>query len=136
LEEERVVLVDLAVPKRRESVMKVHVGTPDEFIGDVLADFRTRRAHVQTMEPGANNIITVVAQVPLVELAGYPKELDAMTHGRAIFEMTFSHYQDRGTDDGESVGVPSPIKPVPPTLSAGAAAEPPFDTELPLDDVG
>jgi translation elongation factor EF-G len=108
--------------------MKVRVDTPDEFIGDVMADFHTRRAEVGEMQPGAGSSVAVVAYVPMVELYGYAKDLDSMTHGRASFEMAFSHYQDRGTDDGGDVaGVPSPLKPIPPSLSASAAAEPPLD---------
>jgi translation elongation factor EF-G len=80
------------------------------------------------MQP-SDNIYTVVAYVPQPELINYANDLHNMSQGRATYQMEFSRYQDWGSDDdtGGGVGVPSPLKPVPPTLSAGAAAEPPFD---------
>ena len=35
----------------------------------------------------------VEAQAPQAELATYSRELRSMTHGRAMFEMVFSHYE-------------------------------------------
>jgi translation elongation factor EF-G len=119
------------MPKIRESVMRVRVTTPAEFLGDIMGDLNARRAQVEGMEepqaPG--QLYTVVACVLRRELFNYATDLRSMTQGRGSFEMEFSHYQDWGSDDApdDGAGVPSPLKPSPPTRSASAAAQPPPD---------
>src|SRR5712691_13204530 len=122
------------MPKIRESVMRVRVTTPDEFLGDVMGDLNSRRGQVESVEPPptsnfAPEAYTVLAYVPQPELFNYATDLRTMTHGRGSFEMEFSHYQDSGGEDApdDGTGVRSPLKPSPPTRSGGAAAQPPTD---------
>ena len=124
------------MPKIRESVMRVRATTPGEFLGDVMGDLHTRRGQIEGLEQFENvepqpqaDFYTVLAYVPRPELINYVTALRSLTQGRASFEMEFSHYQDWGSDDApdDGAGVRSPLKPSPPTRSAGAAAQPPAD---------
>jgi elongation factor G len=90
-----------ALPKARpvllEPIMKVEVVTPEEYMGDVIADFNRRRGHIEKMEGKAGARI-IRAKVPLVEQFGYVTVLRTLTSGRATSTMEFSHYE-RVSDD-------------------------------------
>jgi elongation factor G len=75
-----------------EPVMNVQVITPGEFLGDVLGDLNSRRAHIKNMK-GEGNIQEVDAEVPLSEMFGYATTLRSVTQGRATYSMEFSQYQ-------------------------------------------
>ncbi|MEK9207355.1 MAG: elongation factor G, partial [Patescibacteria group bacterium] len=65
-----------------EPIMKVEVTTPSEFLGDVIGDLSSKRAHISgTEERGKATII--MAMAPLSELPGYATTLRSMTQGRA-----------------------------------------------------
>ena len=125
------------MPKIRERIMRVRVSTPDEFLGHVMGDLHARRAQVEGMRPlSTGNVYTVLAYVPETDLFNYPSDLRRMTQGRASFETEFSHYRDSGSDDApdNGAGVRSPLKPSPPTRSAAAAAQPPTDDTIEMQD--
>jgi elongation factor G len=82
-----------ADPVLREPVMKVEAVTPDAYLGSVVGDINSRRGKIQDMHPRADGQV-VNAMVPLSEMFGYATTLRSMTQGRAIFSMTFDHYQD------------------------------------------
>jgi len=96
----------------------------------VVSDLNCRRGQIQSLDPRQNGRV-VRAWVPQVELHYYATDLHGMTQGRGTYATAFSHYRDLGgdDDDGGPAGVFSPLKPLPPTLSAGAAAEPPSDEQ-------
>jgi elongation factor G len=74
-----------------EPIMKVEVVTPEENMGDVIADFNRRRGQINGMESqGALRV--VLAHVPLAEMFGYVTILRTLTSGRATSTMEFSHY--------------------------------------------
>lgn len=75
-----------------EPIMKVEVVSPEEFIGDVLGDLNSRRAHVSGVERRGNSQI-IRAVVPLAEMFGYATSLRSLTQGRASFTMQFDSYQ-------------------------------------------
>ncbi|HEY8950375.1 MAG TPA: hypothetical protein VIM56_15930 [Rhizomicrobium sp.] len=85
-----------------EPIMKVETAAPDEFLGGVIGDFNARRGTVEATE-SSDNAEIVVAMVPLANLFGYGKTLEALSQGRASFSMIFSHYEfannPRGDDD-------------------------------------
>ncbi len=125
------------MPKIRERIMRVRVSTPDEFLGHVMGDLHARRAQVEGMRPlSTGNVYTVLAYVPETDLFNYPLDLGQMTQGRASFEVDFSHYRDSGSDDApdDGAGVRSPLKPSPPTRSATAAAKPPSDDTIDVQE--
>jgi small subunit ribosomal protein S10 len=73
--------------------MSVEVVTPEEYMGDVIADFNKRRGQIEGMESRAGARV-VKAKVPLVKQFGYVTVLRTLTSGRATSTMEFSHYQE------------------------------------------
>lgn len=74
-----------------EPIMAAEVVTPEEYMGDVIADFNRRRGQVEGMEnKGGARVIK--AKVPLAEKFGYVTVLRTLTSGRATSTMEFSHY--------------------------------------------
>jgi elongation factor G len=83
-------VVKVASPVVLEPVMKVSVTTPEEFMGDVIGDFNSRRGRIESMEDafGAKEI---VAFVPLANMFGYTTDLRSMSQGRASSVMELDH---------------------------------------------
>ena len=85
-----------AIPKGRpvllEPMMKVEVVSPDEYMGDVLADFTRRRAQIEGMDHEPGNARKIHAVAPLAGMFGYSNDLRSRTQGRAVYAMEFSHY--------------------------------------------
>lgn len=77
-----------------EPVMKVEVTIPEEFLGEVVGDLNSRRAHIEQMEDKGMGIKAVNALVPLAEMFGYATILRSLTQGRGNFSMEFDHYQE------------------------------------------
>ena len=76
-----------------EPVMKVEIGTPEEYMGDVIGDINKRRGQVNNMgDRGGNKIID--AFCPLAEMFGYSTDLRSQTQGRATYSMEFDHYDE------------------------------------------
>ncbi|MDA3819248.1 MAG: elongation factor G [Candidatus Delongbacteria bacterium] len=75
-----------------EPVMKLEVTTPEEYLGDVVADLNKRRAEIKGMDEQSGARI-VRAIVPLAEQFGYVTVLRTLTSGRANSSMEFSHYE-------------------------------------------
>jgi elongation factor G len=84
-----------AVPKTNpqllEPIMKLEVVTPEENMGDVVADLNRRRGQMQGMDDRSGAKI-VKATVPLSEMFGYVTTLRTLSSGRATSTMEFSHY--------------------------------------------
>lgn len=80
-----------AKPVLLEPIMKAEVITPEEYMGDVIADLNKRRGEVEAMESKANARV-IKAKVPLSEKFGYVTVLRTITSGRATSTMEFSHY--------------------------------------------
>jgi elongation factor G len=76
-----------------EPVMKVEVVTPEENMGDIIADFNRRRGQITGMESQAS-LRVVLANVPLAEMFGYVTVLRTLSSGRATSTMEFSHYEE------------------------------------------
>ena len=72
-----------ADPFLLEPIMQVEVSTPEENVGDVVADLNRRRGIILGLDDGHAGKI-VKAEVPLSELFGYVTELRSMTKGRAV----------------------------------------------------
>ncbi|MFA6127356.1 MAG: elongation factor G [Bacteroidales bacterium] len=80
-------------PVLMEPVMSLEVVSPEEYVGDVIADLNKRRGQVAGMEnkPGGR---VVKATVPLAEQVGYVTVLRTLTSGRASSTMEVSHYDE------------------------------------------
>jgi len=81
-----------AGPILLEPIMSVEVLTPEEFLGDVIAQLNARRGEILGMEHRPGNVQAVRALVPLAEMFGYATVLRSATQGRGVFTMEFEHY--------------------------------------------
>jgi elongation factor G len=75
-----------------EPIMRVETITPEEFTGDVIGDFSSRRGQIEGMNPRMGGVTAIVSMVPLSEMFGYATDLRSATQGRATFAMEFDHY--------------------------------------------
>ena len=82
-----------AQPVLLEPIMKLEVVTPEDYMGDVVADLNRRRGQVAGMD-SRNGAQVIKANVPLSEMFGYVTSLRTITSGRATSTMEFSHYDD------------------------------------------
>ena len=80
-------------PVLLEPIMKLEVVTPEENMGDVVADLNRRRGMMKGMDDKAGAKV-VKADVPLSEMFGYVTQLRTITSGRATSTMEFSHYAE------------------------------------------
>ncbi|UCE83658.1 MAG: elongation factor G [Deltaproteobacteria bacterium] len=80
-----------AAPILLEPIMAVEVVVPEEYIGEVVGDFNSRRGRILRMET-RENVQVIESRVPLAEMFGYATDLRSSTQGRATFHMQFSHY--------------------------------------------
>ena len=76
-----------------EPIMKIEVVTPEEYMGDVIADFNRRRGQITGME-SRQTARVILANVPLAEMFGYVTVLRTLSSGRATSTMEFSHYDE------------------------------------------
>ena len=81
-----------ANPVLLEPIMKLEVVTPEESMGDVIADLNKRRGQVEGFETSRTGARIVKAMVPLSEMFGYVTSLRTITSGRATSSMTYDHH--------------------------------------------
>jgi elongation factor G len=75
-----------------EPIMRIEVVTPEQYLGDVVADLNSRRAKITDM--GSRMMVkTVKAFVPLAQMFGYTTQLRSLTQGRGSSVMEFDHYE-------------------------------------------
>lgn len=84
--------VSKASPVLLEPIMAIEVVVPEEFMGEVIGNIRSRRGKVLGMDsrPAAQ---AIEGRVPLAQMFGYATDLRSMTQGRATYTMQFSHYE-------------------------------------------
>ncbi|MBO7598561.1 MAG: elongation factor G [Bacteroidales bacterium] len=82
-----------AKAKLLEPVMELTVDTPEEYMGDVIADINKRRGQVVSTDSKAKMKI-INSLVPLAETFGYVTVLRTLTSGRAISSMQFHSYDE------------------------------------------
>jgi len=81
-----------AEPVLLEPVFKVEVVSPEEYVGDIISDMNSRRGRIEGIsQRGTMQVISCVA--PLSEMFGYVTKLRSQSQGRAVYSMTFSHYE-------------------------------------------
>ena len=82
-----------ATPYLLEPVMLMEIVTPEEYMGDIIGDFNSRRGRVEKMEArGGSQQIT--GYVPLAETFGYATSLRSLSQGRATFTLVFDSYEE------------------------------------------
>ncbi|HEY8391645.1 MAG TPA: elongation factor G [Capillibacterium sp.] len=82
-----------ANPVLLEPIMKIEIITPEEYLGDVLGDFNSRRGRVEGME-SRSGAQAIHGYVPMAQMFGYATVLRSISQGRAIYTLTFSHYEE------------------------------------------
>ena len=81
-----------ASPVMMEPVFEVEVVTPEEYVGEVIADLSSRMGRVEGIQ--TRDVLQVVtALVPLSQLFGYVTQLRSLTQGRGSYTMTFNRYE-------------------------------------------
>jgi elongation factor G len=82
-----------ANPVILEPIMRVEITTPEEYMGDIMGDFNSRRGRIEGMDSRAGAQI-IRGHVPLSEMFGYATTIRSISQGRAVFSMFFSHYDE------------------------------------------
>lgn len=80
-------------PVLLEPVMKLDIRAPSAYTGDIMSNLSGKRGRVLGMEPEETGTEHIEAEVPLAEVQDYALELKSITQGRALFKVTFDHYQ-------------------------------------------
>ncbi|AQS59131.1 elongation factor G [Desulforamulus ferrireducens] len=91
-----------ASPVLLEPIQNVEVTVPEQFMGDIISDFNTKRGRVLGTE-SIGKLVKVRAQVPLSEMYRYAIDLKSMTQGRGSFTMEFYNYEEFSGREAEMV---------------------------------
>lgn len=75
-----------------EPIFEVEVVTPEEYLGDVIADLNIRKGRIEDISQ-KNDLQVIKSSVPLSQMFGYVTKLRSVTQGRASYMMIFSHYE-------------------------------------------
>ena len=82
-----------AKPVLLEPVMKLKTAVSGEYLGAVMGDISKRRGRInESVTDG--DITTVIAEVPLSEIAKYSTDLRGMTRGQGKFSTEFLRYEE------------------------------------------
>ncbi len=81
-----------AHPQLLEPIMKIEINTPDEFMGDIIADVNRRRGKINSMRRHRKGSQKLNGTVPLMEMFGYASSLRTLSSGRANYSMEFLEY--------------------------------------------
>ena len=92
-----------ANPALTEPIVKVVTITPNDYIGDIIGDFNSRRGVIQSMNDDGKGVTEVIAHVPLSEMFGYATDLRSKTQGRGQYTMEPSHYAEVPTSIREQI---------------------------------
>ncbi|TYB92368.1 MAG: elongation factor G [Kosmotoga sp.] len=82
-----------AKPVLLEPMMSVKVTTPEEYLGDIVADMNSRRARIEGFE-NKGKLRIIKALIPLSELFGYATVIRSLSQGRATHMIQFAHYAE------------------------------------------
>jgi len=82
-----------AKPILLEPIMKLEIVAPEPFLGDIMGDLNSRRAHIESI--GTHDGMAVIhALIPLAETFGYATNLRSLTQGRATYSLEFYNYEE------------------------------------------
>jgi elongation factor G len=80
-----------AQPVLLEPMMEVNIIVPEEFMGEVVGDLKSRKSSVE--EITTKGRVTLIRGIsPLTRMFGYSTDLRSLTQGRGTFSMQFSRY--------------------------------------------
>lgn len=86
-----------AIPKANpallEPYMKMKVVVDEQYTGDIMSNFNTKRARVIGSDVLDDGLIKIVAEAPMSEVMNYAVDLRSITQGQGFFEMEFLDYE-------------------------------------------
>ena len=82
-----------ASPVLMEPIMLLTVLSPDDFVGDIIADINSKRGRISLMRRQNEYQHEIVAEVPLSELFGYATRIRSVSQGRAVYTLEFRKYE-------------------------------------------
>jgi len=85
--------IDKAKPIILEPIMEVEITNPNQFLGDIIGDLNSRRAHIENIE-GRDEFSSICCLVPLAEIFDFAGNLRSLSQGRASHTMQFNHYEE------------------------------------------
>ncbi len=80
-----------AKPVILEPYVEVEVTAPSDSLGDITADFSSKRAHIVDTQMQPGDMFVIRAKAPLSEMGHYSSQLKSMTSGQGSFVMDYSH---------------------------------------------
>lgn len=80
-----------ASPVLLEPSMLVKIETPEQYLGDIIANMNSRRGKVIKMDM-ERDIRMLECHAPLAQMFNYSTHLRSMSQGRATFSMEILHY--------------------------------------------
>ena len=83
-----------ADPVLTEPITKVVTIVPEDYMGDVIGDFNSRRGQILSMEATVPGVQEITAYVPLSNMFGYATDLRSKTQGRGQYSMEPSHFAE------------------------------------------
>ncbi len=91
-----------AKPVLLEPIMNVEVVVPENFMGDIIGDFNTKRGRVLGTDQ-IGKLTKIKATCPLSEMYRYAIDLKSMTQGRGSFTMEFNSYEEVPARQAEDI---------------------------------
>ena len=83
-----------AQPVLLEPIGTLKVLVPDEMLGDVIGDINKRRGRIIGMEPAANKLQQVIAEVPIAEMSDFSTAMRSITQGTSTFTLELARYEE------------------------------------------
>ena len=82
-----------ASPVLLEPIGNLKVYVPDSNTGDIIGDLNKRRGRVLGMNPFADGLQEIEADVPMSEMSDFATAIRSMTQGRGYFTFEFARYE-------------------------------------------
>lgn len=82
-----------AKPILLEPIMKAEIICPDQYLGDIVGEIGSRRAHVYSMETSDESSV-IRCHIPLARTFGFVSVLRSLSQGRATYVMEFNKYEE------------------------------------------
>jgi len=73
--------------------MNIEIIVPEDYLGDVIADYNSRRGKIESIKPRVN-LQVVKGFIPLAETFGYATALRSLTQGRGTYIMEPAYYNE------------------------------------------
>jgi len=80
-----------AEPILLEPIMDIEIVSPEDYVGDIIADLNARRGRILGFDENRDSKI-IKGLVPLAETFGYATSLRSVSQGRASFTMHLENY--------------------------------------------